>query len=1405
MRKGARWHSMEMAGIVCYTGANIIMKAREIIEQVGRPLELDTDGIWCILPASFPENFTILATHEKKQKFNISYPNTVLNSMVKEYFTNDQYHELVNPENFEYKIRSENSIFFEVDGPYKAMVLPASKEEGKKLKKRYAVFNFDGSLAELKGFEVKRRGELQLIKNFQSSVFEAFLKGDTLESCYAAVSQVADYWLDVLFSKGRNMPDSELFDLISENRSMSKKLDEYGGQKSTSISTAKRLAEFLGDQMVKDAGLACKYVISRKPEGAPVTERAIPLAIFQSEEAIQKHYLRKWLKDSSLGEIDIRDILDWDYYIERLGGAIQKIITIPAAMQGVPNPVPRVRHPDWLHKKILEKNDNFKQRRITDMFTHSAKPVDQFGSSNGTDSNMGDIEDGGRSNRSNFKSPVAVVTKRKRGSDKENEFSEEDLNKTWREVLGNPPSIGDTKEQHAAWILFQKRKWLFQSLQKNLGQKNKKTKTTGTSAAVLRSSAAGTLGSFIQRAQRMLLTSPWQVLQIAATNVPGEFRLWALVQNELHMVKLIVPRIFYANLKSPKIVEEGALFKKCNRTLPRSKQVYHLYKYSVPEEVFQEHGKKLYLDQTDPNVEGVYETQVTPMLRALMHIGCVCKVTRGVQSMDKFNLDDLDMISIARQPYLPKDNMKHLYFYHHRHPTKPQHMFGLCLTPLKKIIILVVDTVRTNLMPNMVNLYNAERMTKLQKNADDELLPPDELTFEVRVETDINLVYKMLQKHLQAYKDEKKGPTLLAVQSTMDMSDLQKSIPHFNEFPLVQIFVQDIEELYNVMDWQKIGAKALVRHYLNSERVLELMSEQCRYFHVPLGNMPEDPALFGADIFYARHLTKHNHVLWCSPTDKPDLGGSQETDSRLLAENQEGSTEVCNQAGWYASVCIELDIDSLAINTLLQSHHVSDIEGTSNVVAFDAVATTTINDMVSGNQPLTSYDESARCAEAFKILRIMATGWMRDISVYRNVFADFQVIHFYRWLRSAKALLYDPALLRTLQNLMKKLFLQLVAEFKRLGCMIIYANFDKIVICSKRRKAKDALDNMEFIVSSIRNKELFHSLEITYRRCWEHLVWLDPANFGGVQGKLPEDMQNEITQNGEKDGEEKDDDDEESDDPVVVMNWNIAEILPETANCRNNFNAVIAGYINAIYTYIKKNEDRINMVVLSQPSLGLGQYDNVTEYAKDLLADEMSQTLFRMTEKIDSRLPPLPDGTSAALDFVKAVCHILGLDPAMQDAVDTLKSNLLRLINVGEFSEKAVWYDQTVSYVVPQIICKSCNHCRDIDLGRDQYRSDSAWLCPLCNTPYDNVEIECIMLEIINRKFLAYNLQDLQCKKCNQIKLENLARHCQCSSEFKCILSRDDIIKLLQTFLSLGKRFHMPALTETVEDILKLT
>lgn len=36
-----------------------MQRAARLVEQIGVPLELDTDGIWCCLPSSFPENFKV--------------------------------------------------------------------------------------------------------------------------------------------------------------------------------------------------------------------------------------------------------------------------------------------------------------------------------------------------------------------------------------------------------------------------------------------------------------------------------------------------------------------------------------------------------------------------------------------------------------------------------------------------------------------------------------------------------------------------------------------------------------------------------------------------------------------------------------------------------------------------------------------------------------------------------------------------------------------------------------------------------------------------------------------------------------------------------------------------------------------------------------------------------------------------------------------------------------------------------------------------------------------------------------------------------------------------------------------------------------------------------------------------
>lgn len=573
MRKGARWHSMEMAGITCLTGATIIQMARALVEQIGRPLELDTDGIWCMLPGIFPENFKFNLSSGKSIAF--SYPCTMLNHLVHARFTNHQYHDL-DPKSGEYVIHSENSIFFELDGPYRAMILPSSKEEDKLLKKRYAVFNDDGSLAELKGFEVKRRGELHLVKIFQSQLFEKFLLGTTTKECYDAVACVANQWLDILFSRAETLKDEELVNLIAENRSMTKTLAEYAGQKSTSISTARRLAEFLGDQMVKDKGLACKFIISAKPQGAPVTERAVPVAIFSAEESVKRTYLRKWLRDPGLVNFDLRSILDWDYYIERLGSVIQKLITIPAAMQGVVNPVPRIKHPDWLHRRIAGAVDKFRQNKVTDFFSKATLTYPLHGAP---------TVDAGTSKVFESRCTAAMTHEAEGRQCKEQEVEVE--------VVGI--SLPDPHTSYSAWLRAIKPRW------KRLLEAH-----WGDSATSVPSMFKGV---------RRRVDRRWDIVQIRPSKITGRFTLWVSVDGTLVPVPLRIPKQFYLHLKTK---ASDDLFRtdyyQCERVtrhLPRDIPCKHLYKVVVKENVYhdiQEHFTDL---MNHPNAEAVFERQVS--------------------------------------------------------------------------------------------------------------------------------------------------------------------------------------------------------------------------------------------------------------------------------------------------------------------------------------------------------------------------------------------------------------------------------------------------------------------------------------------------------------------------------------------------------------------------------------------------------------------------------------------------------------------------------------------------------------------------------------------------------------------------------------------------------------------------
>lgn len=130
--------------------------------------------------------------------------------------------------------------------------------------------------------------------------------------------------------------------------------------------------------------------------------------------------------------------------------------------------------------------------------------------------------------------------------------------------------------------------------------------------------------------------------------------------------------------------------------LPRSNMVYYLYEYCVPEDMYQEHINEINADLSAPDIEGVYETQVSssllscdllemfsadgsshvtsslhfqvPLLfRALVQLGCVCMVNKHVvrdmagREADTFDLEHLEMRSLAQFSYLEPGTTRQCY------------------------------------------------------------------------------------------------------------------------------------------------------------------------------------------------------------------------------------------------------------------------------------------------------------------------------------------------------------------------------------------------------------------------------------------------------------------------------------------------------------------------------------------------------------------------------------------------------------------------------------------------------------------------------------------------------------------------------------------------------------------------
>jgi DNA polymerase epsilon subunit 1 len=242
------------------------------------------------------------------------------------------------------------------------------------------------------------------------------------------------------------------------------------------------------------------------------------------------------------------------------------------------------------------------------------------------------------------------------------------------------------------------------------------------------------------------------------------------------------------------------------------------------------------------------------------------------------------------------------------------------------------------------------------------------------------------------------------------------------------------------------------------------------------------------------------------------------------------------------------------------------------------------------------------------------------------------------------------------------------------------------------------------------------------------------------------------------------------------MNWNICETLPEEGNCREKLESFLTLYIEQVASGV--------------------------DAPKAL--ETLSHQAFEIVQKLHQSAGRRQDGP--AIEFIKSLCKILTVDATVVDALDSLRKNMLRLVGLGEFSEKATWKDPGKSYILTEMICQACNYCRDVDLLKDKHRvlkdGSPVWLCSQCYVNYDLDEIEKRLIDALNRKLMSYTLQDLQCTRCQEIKQDNIMEYCACAGSYKTLIQPQEIQGLIRTFNQVADEYSLVLLKEYTDSLI---
>ena len=716
-------------------------------------------------------------------------------------------------------------------------------------------------------------------------------------------------------------------------------------------------------------------------------------------------------------------------------------------------------------------------------------------------------------------------------------------------------------------------------------------------------------------------------------------------------------------------------------------------------------------------------------------------------------------------------------------------------------LFLVDPATRRQHIPRLAETYSTLLQKKGQTSTS--VLYPSSLEFSHTYHSTDITALKAISRELGLM--EGKGFSVV-VSSSKDQSYFERLIPKLSKFPVLCMSQTKGPHNLDAFPWQNHVAQKMVNRYLAVGSWLDRMVSLADYYDVPIGHIEGDQPLLLADISFARKLVQQDMVLWWSPADFPDLGGI-ENDRRQTEPFPKSDFQ---SSGIFSNVCLEVTVRNLAVNSVLQSVLVNELEGSGGATAFDSTSHT-INEYSKGEaQRDITLGESQVSAQMFGVLKGIVKAWLLDkIQDSSNSPATLAVDHFWRWISSTASQLYDPSIHRFVHGLMRKTFIQLLAEFKRLGSHVVHADFGSILL-STSKPPGTAHAYATYITTAVTSHELFQHVYLHTERFYDFLVFMDPANMGGIvcEDPLAVDPPEELS---------------------MEMRWNIQHFLPPAI--QDTFSSVIQYYIVELFKIRQKLNAvaRVPLRVLQNGDPDATQRDaakaNELEATQEFIARKLTRKMLRTVEDVksgyhgslipppkddeeetpppreDYAFPVLPGShlqlNNPPLEFVKFTCAVFALAKEYQVEIGLVKRSLLDLIGVREFASEATFRNPCEPLKLSNVPCRHCDVLRDFDFCRDPELLPShtevnpKWLCTNCGGEYDRVAIEFMLIDVTRNLERAFAQQDLRCSKCQQIQSDNVSRWCKCSGSYQFTMNKSDIRRKLRTIANVAKEYNL--------------